>query len=122
CRGRLPGNHARAARALPRARARTLRLRSGCRREQTAMKAILYTNYGPPDVLQLREIDKPSPKDNEVLVKVHASSVNALEWRRFTLPRIVLPMFGGGLREPKDKTIGGDLAGRNELVGHALKH
>jgi NADPH:quinone reductase-like Zn-dependent oxidoreductase len=85
------------------------------------MKAILYTNYGPPDVLQLREIDKPSPKDNEVLVKVHASSVNALEWRRFTLPRIVLPMFGGGLREPKDKTIGGDLAGRIEAVGPAVK-
>ena len=85
------------------------------------MKAILYTNYGPPDVLQLREIEKPSPKDNEVLVRVHASSVNALEWRRFTLPRIVLPIFGGGLREPKDKTIGGDLAGRVEAVGPAVK-
>jgi NADPH:quinone reductase-like Zn-dependent oxidoreductase len=85
------------------------------------MKAILYTNYGPPDVLQLREIEKPSPKDNEVLVKVHASSVNALEWRRFTMPRIFLPIFGGGLLEPKDKTIGGDLAGRVETVGAAVK-
>jgi len=85
------------------------------------MKAILYTNYGPPEVLQLREIEKPSPEDNEVLVKVHASSVNALEWRRFTMPRIFLPIFGGGLREPKDKTIGGDLAGRVEAVGAAVK-
>ena len=43
------------------------------------MKAILYTAYGTPDVLQLREIDKPSPKENEVLVRVHASSINAIE-------------------------------------------
>jgi NADPH:quinone reductase-like Zn-dependent oxidoreductase len=86
------------------------------------MKAILYTKYGPPEVLQLREIEKPTPKENEVLVRVHASSVNALEWRRFTMPRLVVPiMGGGGLREPKDKSIGGDLAGRVEAVGAAVK-
>ena len=59
------------------------------------MKAVLYTAYGPPDVLQLREIDKPSPKKNEVLVRVHASSINAIEWRRFTLP-LVARIFGKG--------------------------
>jgi len=48
------------------------------------MKAILYTKYGPPDVLQVRGIEKPSPKENEVLVRVHASSANAMEWRMFT--------------------------------------
>ena len=81
------------------------------------MKAIVYAKYGPPDVLQLQQIEKPSPKENEVLVKIHASSVNALEWRRFTLPRLLVRMIGGGLREPKDKSIGGDLAGRVEAVG-----
>jgi NADPH:quinone reductase-like Zn-dependent oxidoreductase len=85
------------------------------------MKAILYTKYGPPDVLQFRDIDKPSPKDDEVLVKVHAASVNALEWRRFTLPPIMVRLIGGGLHEPKDKSIGGDLAGRVEAVGANAK-
>jgi len=81
------------------------------------MKAIVYTKYGPPDVLQLQEIEKPSPKDNEVLVRVHAASVNAIEWRLFTLPLIFVRMMGGGRREPTNKSIGGDLAGRVEAVG-----
>jgi NADPH:quinone reductase-like Zn-dependent oxidoreductase len=85
------------------------------------MKAILYTEYGPPDVLRLQEIEKPTPKENEVLVRVHASSLNALEWRRFTLPRFMVRMFGGGIRKPKDKSIGGDFAGRVEAVGAAIK-
>jgi len=66
------------------------------------MKAIVYTKYGPPGVLQLQEIEKPSPKKNEVLVKVHASSVNALEWWRFTLPQLLVRIIGGGLCEQKD--------------------
>jgi NADPH:quinone reductase-like Zn-dependent oxidoreductase len=85
------------------------------------MKAILYTAYGPPDVLQLREIEKPSPTENEVLVRVHASSINAIEWRRFTMPRFMVRMFGRGIREPKNMSIGGDLAGRVEAVGANVK-
>jgi NADPH:quinone reductase-like Zn-dependent oxidoreductase len=84
---------------------------------ESAMKAIAYTKYGPPDVLQLRDVEKPSPKDNEVLVQIHASSVNAFEWRRFSLPQVFIRMMGGGLREPKDTKIGADLAGRVEAVG-----
>jgi len=85
------------------------------------MKAILYTKYGPPDVLQLQEVGKPSPKDDEVLVKVYASSVNAFEWRRFTLPLVFVRMFSGGIREPKDMRIGADLAGRVEAVGASVR-
>ena len=85
------------------------------------MKAILYTRYGPPDVLELHEIERPTPKDDQVLVRIHASSVNALEWRRFTMPGVVVRLIGGGLREPKNKAIGGDLAGHVEAVGAAVK-
>ena len=81
------------------------------------MKAILYTKYGPPDVLELHDIENPSPKKDEVLVRVHAASINALEWRRFTLPKILVRIMGGGLFEPKDKSLGADFAGRVEAVG-----
>jgi NADPH:quinone reductase-like Zn-dependent oxidoreductase len=82
-----------------------------------SMKAILYTKYGPPDVLELHDIEKPSPKEGEVLVRVHAASINALEWRRFTLPKLLVRIIGGGIREPKDKSLGADFAGHVEAVG-----
>src|SRR3990172_3349028 len=80
------------------------------------MKAILQTEYGPPEVLQLTEVEKPTPTENQVLVKVHAASVNALEWRPFTMSPIFIRLVGG-LRKPKDPKLGTDLAGRVEAVG-----
>lgn len=80
------------------------------------MKAILYTKYGPPDVLQLQEVEKPMPKDYQVLVKVHAASVNALDWRPFTMPSIPIRLMSGGLSKPKDPSVGVDVAGQVEAV------
>lgn len=81
------------------------------------MKAILYPRYGSLDVLELAEVEKPTPKDNQVLVKVHAASVNALDWRRFTMPPILARLVGGGLLKPKNTLMGVDVAGRVEAVG-----
>jgi NADPH:quinone reductase-like Zn-dependent oxidoreductase len=84
------------------------------------MKAILQTKYGPPEVLQLEEVEKPTPKDNQVLVKVHAASINALDWRPFTMTPIFIRLMGG-LRKPKDPSLGADIAGRVEAVGSHVK-
>ena len=81
------------------------------------MKAILHEEYGPPDVLQLKEVAKPVPKENQVLVKVVAASANALDWRKFTMPTILARLLMGGLRKPKDPKMGVDVAGRVEEVG-----
>ena len=81
------------------------------------MKAIRYTKYGPPDVLQLEEVEKPAPKDHQVLVKVHAASVNALDWRPFTMPSLLIRLMSGGASKPKDPSVGVDVAGTVEAVG-----
>ncbi len=84
------------------------------------MKAILYTEYGPPDVLQLREVEKPVSNDNQVLIKVHAASANAVEWRGFTMPSLLIRLMGGGLFKPKDQKVGVDVAGTVEAVGGSV--
>ena len=79
------------------------------------MKAILFTKYGPPEVLQLSEIDKPTPNENQVLVKVIAASVNIADWH--TMHGGPVRFMGVGLRKPKDQRFGTDIPGGwNPLV------
>jgi len=79
------------------------------------VKAIVYEKYGPPEVLQLTEVTKPAPGDNEVLVRVHAVSLNASDREFLTAtPRYV--RLWGPLK-PKCKILGSDIAGRVEAVG-----
>jgi NADPH:quinone reductase-like Zn-dependent oxidoreductase len=79
------------------------------------MKAIVRTQYGPPDVLQFTEVAKPTPKDNEVLIKLYAASVNPLD--RYSMRGAPLIRLIPGLRKPKDPRLGVDVAGRVEAVG-----
>jgi len=90
------------------------------------MKAIIWTKYGPPDVLELREVEKPTPKDNEVLIRIHATTVTAgdCELRSLRLPIFIsLPMrIWLGFIKPKSNTIPGtELAGEIEAVGRDVK-
>jgi len=83
------------------------------------MKAIVYTKYGPPAVFQLKEVEKPTPKDDEVLVKVHAASVNSWDWE---LLRKKPSMVSLGRRsDPRYKILGADIAGQVEAVGRNVK-
>ena len=81
------------------------------------MKAIVYHNYGSPDVLQCEEIEKPTAGDNEVLIKVRAASVNPFDWRLMRGRPLFIRLMMGGLRKPKDTRPGRDAAGQVEAVG-----
>lgn len=80
------------------------------------MKAILFTKYGSPDVLQLREVTKPTPRDDEVLIRVHAASLNDWDWGALQGSDFVNRLIFGLLR-PKKQILGSDIAGRVEAVG-----
>jgi NADPH:quinone reductase-like Zn-dependent oxidoreductase len=90
-------------------------------KKDTQMKAIVYAKYGPPDVLELREVEKPTPKEDEVLVKVHAASVNAADWHILRGKPFLVRLMGFGLLRPKNKILGSDIAGRVEAVGRNVK-
>ncbi len=81
------------------------------------MKAVVYTEYGSPDVLQLREIKKPTPNDDQILIKVRAASINPLDWHFIEGKPYFMRMIGIGLRKPKDPRLGVDLSGVVEAVG-----
>ena len=83
------------------------------------MKAFTYSDYGPPDVVRIEDVEKPTPTDDEVLVKVRAVSVNPIDWHLIRgtpyVARLVM-----GLRRPKDTRVGIDYAGRVEAVGSSV--
>lgn len=85
------------------------------------MKAIVYEKYGSPDVIQLKDIEKPTPKNDEVLIKIHAASVNAYDWHFLTADIFLIRLMGGGLLKPKNTRLGADMAGRIEAVGKNVK-
>lgn len=85
-------------------------------RNGTSMKAIMFHQYGSPDALTLEEVRKPAPKENEVLVKVHAASANAGDWHLMRGDPFLIRV-GYGLRKPKVNILGADIAGRVEAVG-----
>ena len=85
------------------------------------MRAIVYTEYGPPDVLQFTEVEKPTPGDNEVLIKIRAASVNPLDWHFVRGEPFFIRLMIGSMLKPKVTRLGVDVAGQVEAVGRNVR-
>jgi NADPH:quinone reductase-like Zn-dependent oxidoreductase len=85
------------------------------------MKAVVYTQYGQPDVLEFKDVAQPAPKDGEVLIRVYASSVNSWDWDRLRGTPL-LTRLDGGLLKPRHTILGADVAGRIESTGSSVTH
>ncbi|MBN2303456.1 MAG: NAD(P)-dependent alcohol dehydrogenase, partial [Anaerolineae bacterium] len=83
------------------------------------MKAIVHHKYGPPDVLQLQDVEKPTPKDDEVLVQIHAAATNPYDWHLMRAAPFFVRLEAGFLK-PKNPLCGADFAGRVEAVGSGV--
>lgn len=81
------------------------------------MKAVVYTRYGSPDVMHLKEVAKPTPKAGEVLIKIHATGINAADWYTLKGDPFLVRLMNGGILKPKKTILGFDVAGRIEAVG-----
>src|SRR6476620_4700026 len=82
------------------------------------MRAVLHERYGRPEVIELRDVDKPAIGDDQMLVRVHASSGNPAE--RYGVSGPYFARVGNGIRRPKDQTVGAELAGTVEALGREV--
>jgi NADPH:quinone reductase-like Zn-dependent oxidoreductase len=85
------------------------------------MRAVVCTKYGSPDVLRLQEVVKPAPEEDEVLIRIHAASINARDWRFMRANPFFIRFMPGGFLHPKNKILGGDFAGQVEAIGRNVK-
>src|SRR5687767_8584487 len=89
------------------------------RRYRGSMKAAVHTRYGPPDVVHVMEVDRPAPEDGELLVRVHATTVNRTDCAYRAARPFFMRLFSG-LRRPRATVLGNEFAGEVEAVGHGV--